>query len=290
VSGVLMVALSAVESLLGVPLIRAAVTAVGTDIKMQLALVFLLSNLMPAVAISPFLGPCRALLARLWPATTIEDAAKPKYLTTQALDDPNTALDLVGREIASLVGNLRQLITPNGLAKNETEQLQALTELSDTITAFISSLASAPLSPASASRLGIFREELVIVSYLAEGMHNLGQTLGSLASIPGESGYFHRLVEAVGQLLHTAAHAADALDAGGIGQLREESRGHGPLVQEVHQFCLAQSETAPASEKATLLKAANQFELLAWILHRLAKVLAELVPHTLFASSPVPGQ
>src|SRR5262249_6577855 len=60
-SGLLMVGLDVLESA-GVPLVRAGVQAITPDVRVQLALVFLLSNLLPALVLTPALDWCRALL------------------------------------------------------------------------------------------------------------------------------------------------------------------------------------------------------------------------------------
>src|SRR5262249_5563762 len=53
-SGVLMVGLDLLESS-GVPLVRSSVQALSSDVRVQLALVFLLSNLLPALVLTPAL-------------------------------------------------------------------------------------------------------------------------------------------------------------------------------------------------------------------------------------------
>ncbi len=107
VSGVLMVALYYLETLTGAPLVLAAVKAASSDIALQLALVFLLSNLLPAIALSPFLPRLVAAVARIWPTDEDGDAAQPKYLSARSLEDPVTAVDLIPRELARLLASLQ---------------------------------------------------------------------------------------------------------------------------------------------------------------------------------------
>ena len=95
VSGVLMVALFYLEKWFHVPLVDALAEAVSAELSLQLAVVFLLSNLLPAVLLWPLLGPVDNALSRLWPPGKEEEDAVPKFLQPQALTDPPTALDLV---------------------------------------------------------------------------------------------------------------------------------------------------------------------------------------------------
>jgi phosphate:Na+ symporter len=285
-SGVLMVVLFYAESLLGIPLISAAVTAVSPDIKTQLALGFLLSNFLPAVVESPFLGPCRVLLARIWPPTASEDAGKPKFITPQALGDPDTAMDLLERETARLLAQARALMTATGLAPNAAERQQALTDLSGSIDAFATSLASTRMTASSALRLRLLREELTVVGYLVDGLHRLGQSIHDLAAARQENPYPQRLAAAAGQLLDQAVRAAEGHDAATIKQLHDGSGGHGPLLEEIRRHCIMQQAEVAASERMILLKSVDQFELISWMVHRLSQLLVDSAPHALKGLSP----
>ena len=105
-SGLLMLGLDLVESS-GVPLVRAGVQAVTSDVRVQLALVFLLSNLLPALLLTPSLAWCRSLLEWLVPSELGEIPGKPRYLTSSALTDPGTAIVLLEKELSRLIGMLK---------------------------------------------------------------------------------------------------------------------------------------------------------------------------------------
>src|SRR5262249_37257985 len=82
---------------------RGGAAAVTPDVRLQLALVFLLSNLLPALALTPVLGWCRRMLDRLIPDVPAATPGAPRYLTPQALGDPGTAILLLERELARLI-------------------------------------------------------------------------------------------------------------------------------------------------------------------------------------------
>src|SRR5262249_50278205 len=104
-SGLLMIGLDVLESF-GVPLVQAGVQAITPDVRLQLALVFLLSNLLPALLLTPALGWCRSLLEWLVPSELGEIPGKPRYLTSSALTDPGTAIVLLEKELARLIAML----------------------------------------------------------------------------------------------------------------------------------------------------------------------------------------
>jgi phosphate:Na+ symporter len=277
-SGLLMTALFYAEALLGIPLVRAAVTTLTSDIKAQLACVFLLSNLIPALAITPFLSACQVLLAYLWPPTPSEDAAKPKFLSTQALGDPDTAMDLLDREIVHLLENMRQMVKSDAIMTEELSQNSAIADLSQAIKEFMTSLTPVPMSAATESRLGLLREEMTIMDYLVEAVGNIGHTMQDLASLPNSYTKVERAKSALVSLFDNAVAAADKLDPKQIETLQTISRSHSPLVEEIRHVHGVESSEIAANEKTILLRLAHQFGLVAWIFHRLAKVLRELAP------------
>ena len=105
-SGAVMVTLFAVEQA-GVPLVAALVSSLSVPITTKLAVVFLISNLLPALLLSPALGRVLEFLKRLWPETpAIDDPSRPMFLRSQALDDPSSAFDLMQKELARLLSTI----------------------------------------------------------------------------------------------------------------------------------------------------------------------------------------
>ncbi len=318
VSAAIMVALFYVEVLAGVPLIRAAITHVSANLKTQLALAFLLSNLLPALAMSPLLDQCQRLLAWLWPATAEENMAKPKYITRQALRDPGTAMDLLEHEIGRLVDGIAGLLalptceaTPTGsqggdassgmasgtpaakaqraVVDDRHARFEALGQLAETIAEFATQLSVQSSTTASDARLASLREELALADYLRENVGPFGQSLAVLDGLPTGRSIGARLAETASQLLDAARDAANGLDAQKVESLRNNSRRDGPVVTCVQQFCRERMAKVEATERAAVNQSLDDLQTIAWVLHRLSKVLAELIPHHATAA-PVPAK
>ena len=105
----LFVRLFYIEAYGRVPLVGHWSRILSERLETQAALGNLLCNLAPALLLTPLLGPVHRFLDRLWPATEAEDFAKLKFLHPQALDDPETAIDLVEKEQMRLVMRLPEL-------------------------------------------------------------------------------------------------------------------------------------------------------------------------------------
>ncbi len=87
----------------GVPLIKALTEAITQDGAGQIAVVNLLFNAIPGVALLILLTPSVRILARIWPETIEEQASKSKYLHDRATEDPESALCLIELEQSHLV-------------------------------------------------------------------------------------------------------------------------------------------------------------------------------------------
>ena len=111
----LFVLLFYVELYSRLPLVKALSAAIsGGALETQAALANLFCNLAPALLLTPLLGPTHRLLDRLWPPTEAEDFAKLKYLHPQALNEPESAIDLVEKEQARCSCACRFTSTPCG--------------------------------------------------------------------------------------------------------------------------------------------------------------------------------
>jgi phosphate:Na+ symporter len=278
-SGLLMVVLFYMERLTGIPLVLAAVARATDKIALQLALVFLLANLIPAVLVMPFQGRILAWLSRWWPADELDDAAQPKFLTSQSLDDPASAVDLIPRELARLLVSLQSSVRAHraGTDTSEIEDQRAAdyAMLTARIDEYAAQLSSLPLQKSVAARLNATRELTSLVGYLAESYVQLRHSHRALRQFPGTQAVRDQILAALEVLLGAAATAVDTLQPQAITRLREQSRSHGELIEQ------ARSSGDGAASGGIALRAAIQklladFELTTWILHRISKLLDQL--------------
>jgi phosphate:Na+ symporter len=267
-SGVLMCALFFVEQS-GVPLVLASTQRVfPADEKLQLALVFLLSNLVPAVLMSPALGVVLRQLEKWLPGAPAAALARPRYISDTALDDPDSALDLMTHEIARLLGAVavkpeRAQIGEDG----DPEGDPAFGQLNAAIERFgVKLAAKRGLTHAHAHALHLLRAELALVRYIDEVVREFNGTLAAAQPDPAAQ----LLADGLSSLLAEAAKDAKSLDPTAISNLRARTKRHGDFVK-------AQTAAAKAESKASDIPAlADAFETAAWMLHRLSKVLAQL--------------
>lgn len=102
-----LVPLFLLELATGWPLVKALLGLFADSPAGQVAWAYLLIQVTSAALVSPVIGPLYRLLERMSPATEEEELARPRYLYEQALDEPETAVDLVEKEQARLLGYIR---------------------------------------------------------------------------------------------------------------------------------------------------------------------------------------
>jgi phosphate:Na+ symporter len=257
-SGCVMLILYGLEHL-GIPLIAAFVNSLQVAIETKLAIVFLLSNLIPALLLSPLLGTCTSFLKKLWPdLPASEDPSKPMYISSPALDDPSTALDLMEKELARLLST----ITTTPPASEVDEPPPAFQKLALAIENFATKLAArGALDEATAGHLHILRAELSIVRHIEEGVRYFAVALARQKG-PDE------LRLTLESLLTLAVRAMSNEDLALRDELLARTKLKGPEMTGLQEKIQSSSLTATALFE--------DFTISVWTMHRLAKLLCRL--------------
>ncbi|HVU86251.1 MAG TPA: Na/Pi symporter [Pirellulales bacterium] len=286
-SGLLMVALFFIERVTGLPLVLAGVAAATDKIALQLALVFLLANLLPAIVVMPALGPSLAWLARRWPADEVADAAQPEFLTPQSLDDPASAVDLIPRELARLLTSLQCSVRTHraGTDTSDVEDQRAAdyAALTARIDEYAAQLSTRPLQKSVAQRLNATRELTALVGYLAESYVQLRHSHRALRHFPDTAAIRDQILAALELLLGIAATAVDTRQPAAIAHLREQSRSRSVLIEQARLASVSgatgdDTRNSRIAERTATQKLLADFELSTWIIHRISKLLDELTP------------
>lgn len=262
VSALLMLGLYAAEAA-GVPLGAALVRAISDSLTTQLAIIFLLSNLLAALVMTPSLKAWRRLLEKLWPdKPAADDPSQPLFLRKQALDDPATALDLLGRELARLLGMIR--IEPRNAGSDEDMPGGDFQNLAQAIETFTVKLASRnAISEDIAQSLHLRRAQLSLIRHIEEGVRYYSNSASHHAGSAG-------LDEALTTRLALATKASEEIQPGTVRELYETTRLKGESIKSLQK----KARSAGPSLNATA--SFEDFAMAVWTLHRLAKLLARL--------------
>jgi phosphate:Na+ symporter len=272
VSGVLMMILYYLEAA-GIPLVFALADLLAHGEAPRLAVVFLLSNLLPALALLPFLGLCMAWLAKILPGESTATIGKPKFLHPQALADPGTAIDLLRRELARLLGLIPSSPDPHSQpADPEASAPANFTKLAQSIEDFMVKLASTSQpNPRQIASLHTLRSALSAVRHLEESARFFVARCASDGISPDKRALLGT------RLAGWLEQARDALDKGDVDAARkvhDDLKTHGATIESLRTFFLG-AANAPMDSTALF----EDFLFTAQALHRLAKLIAASTLH-----------
>lgn len=253
-----------------------------TDLPHQLGLLFVALQVVPALAIAPFLPLMPRLLARVAPATQEEALARPAFLYDQALEDAPTALTLVQREQARLLARLPGLL--DGVRQDAAPPVLPAATVSaagvaveQAIATFLQSLLGrgscleAELQRAVAldnanSLIGALRETVAELSGLLELALRRGETDPVGALVPALAEALHLLLSE----LHDAALSGDAED---VVTLRRLAADRSDMMDGLRRRVFRAGAELSAGGHDLLFRATSLFERAVWLVRRLAQGL-----------------
>ena len=268
VSGILMMLLFYLEAA-GIPLVGALLRGVGGGPSVQLAMVFLLSNLLPALVLMPLLPACSRLLKRLWPNDPAARPGAPAFLTTQALADPASALDLLPKELGRLLSGVES--SGRGSTDPEIHTSPAFIELGAAIENFCVRLASEnSLDAGQSLRLQRLRAWLHTIRHIGEAV---GEFADAFAALPPEDAKLAAELERwLKNGVALAAQATSTLDQEAVTKFHEESKHHSTATEKIRSRFSADIEKCTGPSKLALSALGDDFDIAAWLIHRVSKL------------------
>jgi phosphate:Na+ symporter len=212
------------------------------------------------------------LLEKVWPTAPVDEPGRPKYLAPQALGDPSTALDLVPRELGRLFAMVEVSPRPGVGGGGEGDERPAAAQLGGAIEQFCARLASeSTLSRDQSLRLQRLRAWLHTLRHIGEAA---GEVSASLADLP-EPGRKSAgpLVAWVGANIQAGADAVSDFEPEKIRAFHELSKTKSPAFRAMRSDFETACAGMAGQDAATAAAVLENFDILAWLIHRLAKIL-----------------
>ena len=272
--GVLMMGLLFAEKA-GIPLVLGLAERMDGGAPIQLALVFLLSNLIPAIVFTPLLPLCDAALKKFYPSDPSDKPHCPKYLTNQALADPESALDLIPKELARLFASVN-LSKVRGVGEGDPDESTSFAMLASAIESFCVRLAAEnPLTAAQSQRLQRLRAWLHTIRYIGEAVEGLA--VSRMALPPGAEACSSGLISWIARNIAQGAEATSSMDAKKIHAFFESSKQKGSDVREMRRNFLANCGAFSPSGTLDMSSMVDAFDISAWLIHRLSKLQMQAI-------------
>jgi phosphate:Na+ symporter len=251
------------------------------------ALLYLLLQLVSALVLSVLGRPVLALAARVAPESEEERMSRPRFLYDQAVEDPETALDLVRREQARIFGFLPVLldsVRPEAApADNPGPLLEASRKLVGRCESFLTELLDATTSrDLMAAALQLEKRNALLgelVEAVGEQLEVPLQGSGSAAEPDRRlSALLRALVESQHALLLTAVDALEEEAANGgaddeVAVLLALSGDRSETMDALRRQ-VAQETRLTAVEHNTLYAATALFERMVWLVRRYSLLIA----------------
>lgn len=265
--GLVVAGLLLLEHVSRIPLLLALDSALTRSNAAQMAIVYLVLNLVIALICIAGLKWAENWLARLSPPTAEEDLSRPKYLNSEAHLSPETAPDLVALEQLRAMGALGEYL--EAVRTGDGTLIRSLhngaVALGDEITRFLQELLKQPLATTLAAQLISFQRKEEILRALEENVFLFASTLQPHGSeeIPG------RMVEALDTILLTASDALKSKDPVDIDLLVSMTDDRGNTMERLRtRYRLENPDHA--ADISTLHYATTLFERNVWLVRQLA--------------------
>jgi len=279
---VLLVPLFYVEVIGGVPLMRALLAQLAADPERQMAWLYLLFNGVMVVVMLFGQAPVIRLLARLAPVSADEDAGKVRYLHDHAVDDPETAIDLVDLEQQRLVQRLPEYLACLRDGGDASSRLQVLhrgfTDVADAVRAFLDELGRRDRSRHAFERLSASLDRQQHLQALEATLYELTTTVGRGGAGPRLDRLVGNVVEALDVVLLTLADGWREGSREDLALLAQLTGDRSALMRRIRQSYLEGEEAVGADDRLILMHVTSLCERLFWLMGRLGAVLEPREP------------
>jgi phosphate:Na+ symporter len=283
VAAFLMLPLFYLEVFAHVPLVIALVKQLSNDQSLQLAYVMVVFNVGGAMVLAVLIRPAARLLGRLYPPRPEENDAQPQYIYDQAVQEPETALDLVSREQQRLAGYLPHLLdiartAPKDATAAIARRREVTAGLALAVDEFLERLGETQLVPSAYERLNQALNVQRILEGLSETLADLARAVVDSGANPTTRRLTGSVVEGLDAVLLTMV---DAMGPGGADDralLRRMSGDRGALMRRLREEYLESDANLAAADKMTILTLTNLTERASWLISRLIEALPGTTP------------
>ena len=256
-----------VEVFTDIPLMLALAAQFSANPSMQLGIINLLFNVVPALIAFPLVGFWANVLARRYPQTAEEQLSRPRYLLEQTGDDPHNAIRLIELEQARLI----EILTRTFEAMRSNEGPKQVESLNEAFEGLGTAIHEAVQDLSSQHQLSsVLYERLNGLLNIQHSLETANAEVQSLASKietlrgSGRGERFARVaVDGIDAILLTLLDVARDREEMDLGLLQQMTSEDG--MTRVRKAYLAEEDPQDSTSRMELLAAANHCERLIWL-------------------------
>jgi phosphate:Na+ symporter len=258
------------------------IARLGGSAAEQVAVAFLILQVVSAVSAGVFSRVLLTMAGRLFPPSLRDVLSKPHFIYEQALDEPETALDLVEQEQARVLVLLPRLLDPlraaevDGTPYQHQELLEACTNVAGECAGFIDRLMARAQSHSALERVMSVRARNELLVHLMEGCHDFVDWLGDDFPEPAARALRESIVEGLCTVLlvlsdaaHDGAHRGEHDYAIALALTSDRAS----VMEGVRAGFIGAERGLGSDSQARLLPATSVFERVIWLANRYAIAL-----------------
>jgi phosphate:Na+ symporter len=269
------------EPLLGIPMMRGFVVGEGS-LQSRLAIAFLGQQLLISLLGTALLPFSERILSRLAPTARGERLDQVAFISAASTEDVDTALVLIEKEQARLIGFLPHYLDRVRTDRDATGEaadlapsrlLEASRRIAAEIRGLEEELAQATLDTTAAERLLRIQRVQEIATGLQEILFSFAEAAATIdpASSEAAAGLRHNLVESLDTIVQTAVAVFAERDELEIQLLQGMTADRGDLMERIRAIHLAGGEGMPIESRSSLLYLTTLFERIVWMLGQLGR-------------------
>lgn len=277
-SGLILGTLYYLEKLTGVPLALGLAERLATNPSLRLAFAFLFLQITAVSVALIFSRSAAGWLQKLSPPTDEQDLSRPRFLSEDALEDPESALDLVEKEQLNLLDRLPAQVATvlPDTAATAPVSADVLHRSSSVvgleIQSFIRELTERETDRDTSRRVLALERRLTLIGSLNDTTHAFVSTFVRLRPAPDRDNPFvDNLAESFHTLLLTALDAVRTKDAYDLELLQRMTSDRGDLMERLRRNLLSGPAEMDHQQKSQLFYLTSLFERGVWLLRQLGQ-------------------
>lgn len=269
---IIMVTLFYIEIYAGIPLIKAAIASMSSQVDQQMSYVCVLFNIISALFLTIVKKPLTLFLEWFCPPTQEEEWSKTQYLCDQFLDTSETALEMAVKEQTRLFSRIplymeeaRKMDT--GLLASFHKSFQSVSQEIDN---YLSEILQTCHDHATSERTLTFKNQQGLIEELDQTLFDFTSKLISWKTDETAEHYKVSFLEGLDFLLLTACDTFDDPNAENSHLLFLLTGDRNELVQKMRNQFLASNQALSPDDRMTFLQVTSLYERAIWILGRIA--------------------
>ena len=269
-SAAILVPLLYVEVYLGVPLVKAAVTALDIGLGPQMAIAVIIFGMPSRIVVLSAPEWTMRLFSRFWPASDEEQQSQTRYIHDRAIDDVDTALDLVHLEQARVLRTFSDYLDRARMGEALGTVRDSTREVNARIDEFLGEL-SRQHPGVSGERHSAMLNRQRLIAWLEEQFATLSDVLRQLPGDPALEAFRASVVEGTDAAFLIFLDALEDDDPESWEFVVELMGDRRVMMQEVRSRYLPTEPDADPERRRLIVEATNAVENIFFLLAQLMR-------------------